>query len=144
VHPYTFQDAACGGHPAAGLLAVLVVAGTLGCSAGDPPNPDAARTTTVPTEAPADGEADEPDEEEAEEPEEPELPDADDATLDGLEEQFEDAGVKDIRGAPGEPVTIRLEDELTVADSAAACDAVCTAGIPDVVVDIDGVVTPCP
>jgi hypothetical protein len=118
-------------------LAVILIA----CSAGDPPDPGAATPTT--TAATASGVAADPEEDE------PagsgaELTDADDATLDALEEQFEDRGVKDIRGEPGQGVTIRLEDESSVADAAAPCAAVRAAGFPIAQVDIDDVVTPCP
>ena len=70
--------------------------------------------------------------------------DADDATLDAIEEQFEDRGVKDIRGEPGTGVTIRLEDELSAADGAAPCAALRAAGFAPARIDIDDVVTPCP
>ena len=83
-------------------------------------------------------------EEADDEPAEEELPEAEDAALDFLEEQYEDRGVKDIRGEPGRGVTIRLEDELTVADAAAVCAAVRAAGFAGVQVDIDGDLAPCP
>jgi hypothetical protein len=131
-----------------------VLAVAVGCSAGDPPDPDAARadraeSDTVPVspgaeEPDADAEADVPAPATPED-EEPELPEAEDATLDALEEQFEGAGVKDIRGAPGQPVTIRLEDDVDVAAAAAQpCAAVRAAGFADVQLEIDDRVEPCP
>jgi hypothetical protein len=116
---------------AAGILLSLAS----GCSAGDPPNPDAARAGTTASADP---------DEERNEPAEEELSDADDATLDALEEQFEDRGVKDIRGKSGRSVTIRLEDELTIGHAVAVCTAVRSAGFAAVRIDIDGNVTPCP
>jgi hypothetical protein len=95
-----------------------------GCSAGDPPDPEAAGLPAADAED--------------------EQADTEDAALDALEEQFEDHGVKDIRGGPGAAVTIRLEDELTVADAAAPCAAVRAAGFATVQVDIDGRLAPCP
>jgi len=110
-------------------LLPLVLLAVAACSAGDPPNPEDAQLPFATADA---------------EGEEPERADAEDATLDALEERFEDAGVKDIRGEPGGPVTIRVEDDLTVADAAPFCQAVRDAGFPDVQVDIDHVVSPCP
>ena len=72
------------------------------------------------------------------------LPEADDAVLDALEEQFEGQGVKDIRGDASRTVTIRMEDENTLADAGPACSAVRTAGFSEIVVDIDDVVSQCP
>jgi hypothetical protein len=132
--------------PVITALAVVLAA----CSAGDPPDPAAAASATT-TGAPAEGvavesepdaELSEPDAELSER--DAELSDADDATLDALEEQFEDRGVKDIRGEPGQGVTIRLEDERSVADAVAPCAAVRAAGFPTVQIDIDDVRTPCP
>lgn len=120
-------------------MTTLLVAVVLGCSAGDPPNPEAARTT-IPAPADAGAAAEGPEAA----PGEQELSDADDATLDSLEEQFEDHGVKDIRVEPGKGVAIHLEDELTIRDARPVCAAVRAAGFADVNVDIDGVVAPCP
>lgn len=127
-----------------GLLALLLV---VGCSGDDRPEPEEAVATTAPprsstTALPATTVVG--DEEEAGEEEEPELPEAEDAVLDALEEQFEPQGVKDTRGAPGVPVTVRMEDGFTVQDAGPACAAVRSAGFPDVEVDVDGVLSPCP
>ena len=130
-----------------GPVIILVLLLAAACSAGDPPDPEEARVTVAPpgSVAPAVADPDEDaEEEEAGEEDEPELSEAEDATLDALEEQFEEQGVKDVRGAPGAPVTIRLEDELTIVDAGPACAAVRAAGFPDVQVDIDGDLAPCP
>jgi hypothetical protein len=103
-------------------LAVVLAVVLGGCSAGDPPNPEAAGLPPAPEDA----------------------DDARDDVLDAIEERFEDRGVKDVRGEPGAPVTIRLEDELTVAAAAEVCAAVRAAGFVDVQVDVDGIVSPCP
>lgn len=114
----------------AGAVAVaLSLAG--GCSAGDPPDPDAAR---------AEGGAGTP----AAEAPEAEVPEADDAALDAIEERYEDAGVDDVRAGDDGVVTIRVDDDGSAADAAAACAAVRDAGFAEVQVDRDGVVEPCP
>jgi hypothetical protein len=121
-------------------VAMLAVAGCV----DDPPDPDAADTTTTPaatsdsaavvTTAPVIEDAGD----------EFEAPDAVDDTLDRLEEQFENQGVKDIRAEAGGQVTIRMDDEMTVAAVGPVCAAVRAAGFGDVIVDIDDVITPCP
>jgi len=143
-----------------------LVAGALamaGCSAGDPPDPDAAPPAPPPASdlapgspsasaSPAGGSDagsvapdDHDDAHDAEGEElEAEGSDADDATLDALEERFEAQGVKDIRDDPVDGVTIRLEDELTIADAAAVCAAVRAAGFASVSVELDGVAAACP
>jgi hypothetical protein len=133
------------------VAGLALIALAFGCSAGDPPNPDAARSATTARADGPPGASDEPStsptdtpDAEGDEPAEEATSDADDATLDALEEQYERLGVKDIRGAPGQGVTIRLEDELTVDHAAPVCTAVRSAGFADVTIDIGGTVTPCP
>ena len=128
------------------LLAAVAGAALLSapaCSAGDPPDPEAARATATRPGSPGSSAVGTPAEGPGHE-EEPELSDAEDALLDALEERFEDQGVKDIRGEPGTGVTIRLEDELAVADAAPFCAAVREAGFSEVRVDIDHTVAACP
>ena len=69
---------------------------------------------------------------------------AQDDALDAIEERFERGGVKDVRGTATGGVTIRLDDDRTIADAASACAAVRAAGFPSVRVEIDDVVSPCP
>jgi hypothetical protein len=161
----------------AGCWRWLVAAGALaiaGCSAGDPPDPDAAASTPRPAAAgdpappsspaavalpdggvgtaPAGrldtGDVDPDEHVDAQdtdgEEHDAERSEANDAALDALEQQFEAQGVKDIRGDPVNGVTIRLEDELTIADAAAVCAAVRAAGFASVSVDVDDVAAPCP
>ena len=119
-------------------LAFVFSTAVLGCSAGDPPDPEAASTVPATSVPPEDGGT------ELAEEDELELPDADDAVLDALEERFEHLGVKDIRGDATRFVTIRMEDESSIADAGPTCAAVRAAGFSDVRVDIDEVMSPCP